>query len=108
MNSTITFINEKFVEFEKEIKKTEKRRDIKLENSYLTKRREEMDALLVRLEQYYRRRLQWIEDSNELSIRVIKEHMNQKIKPEDINMLHRLWNPKNFITATHYSETRQK
>ena len=60
MNSTITFINEKFVEFEKEIKKTEKRRDIKLENSYLTKRREEMDALLVRLEQYYRRRLQWI------------------------------------------------
>ena len=34
------------------------------------------------------------EDTDELSIKVIKEHMNQNIKPEDIDRSHRLGNPK--------------
>ena len=39
------------------------------------------------------------EDTDELSIKVIKEHMNRKIKPEDIDRSHRLGNPKQSIKA---------
>ena len=47
MNSVITFINEKFVEFEKEIKKNnEEIKSFRKENSYLTKRLDEIDAVL--------------------------------------------------------------
>ena len=34
------------------------------------------------------------EDTHELSVKVIEEHMNQKIKPGDIDRSHRLENPK--------------
>ena len=52
-----------------------------------------MDAVLNRQEQYSRRNCLLIhgvdevqgEDTDELSIRVIEEHMNKKIKPEDID-----------------------
>ena len=51
MNSVITFIYEKFVEFEKEIKNNDKEiKSLRKENSYLTKRLEEMDAALDRQE----------------------------------------------------------
>ena len=105
MNLAITFINEKFVEFEKEIKNNnEEIKSLRKENSYLTKRLEEMDALLDRQKQYSRRNCLLIhgadevegEDADELSIKVIEDHMNQKIKPEDIDRSHRLGNPKNL------------
>ena len=74
------------------------------ENSYLTKRLEEIDAVLERQEQYYKRNSLLIhgidqvegEDTDELSIKVIEEHVNQKIKPEDID---KLGNPKKSIKA---------
>ena len=102
MNSAITFINDKFVEFEKEIKNNnEEIKCLRKENSYLTKRLEKMDVGLDRQEQYSRRNCLLIhgvdevkgEDTDELSIKVIEEHMNQKIKPEDIDRSHRLGNP---------------
>ena len=39
------------------------------------------------------------EDTDELSIKVIEEHMNQKIKPEDIDRSHRLGNPKKIYKS---------
>ena len=54
MKSAITFISEKFVEFDKEIKNNnEERKSLRKENSYLTKRHEKMDAVLDRQEQYF-------------------------------------------------------
>ena len=47
MNSAIIFINEKFIEFEKEIKNNnEKIKSLRKENSYLMKRLVEVDAVL--------------------------------------------------------------
>ena len=84
MNSAITFINEKFVEFEKEIKNNnEEIKRLGKENSYLTKRLEEMDAVLDRQEQYSRRNCLLIHGVDEVEgedtvIKVIEEHVNQK------------------------------
>ena len=48
--------NENFVEFEKEIKNNSKEiKAMRKENSYLTERLEDMDAVLGRQEQYSRR-----------------------------------------------------
>ena len=66
-----------------------------------------MDAVLNRQEQYSRRNCLLIhgvdevqgKDTDELSIRVIEEHMNKKIKPEDIDRSHRLGNPKKSINV---------
>ena len=66
-----------------------------------------MDAVLDRQEQYSRRDRFLIhgvnevegKDTDELSMKVIEEHMNQKIKPEDIDSSHRLGNPKKSIKA---------
>ena len=108
MNSAITFINEKFVECEKEIKNNnEEIKSLKKENSYLTKRPEEVDAVFDRQQQYSSRNCLSIhgidevegEDTDELSIKIIEEHMNQKIKPEDIDRSHRLGNPRKSIKA---------
>ena len=105
-NSAITFINEKFVEFEKEIKNNnEEIKSLRKENSYLTKRLEEMDTVLDRQEQYSRRNCLLIhgvdevegEDTDKLSIKALEEHLNQNIKPEDIDRSHRLGNPKKPI-----------
>ena len=55
MNKAINFINEKFEEFEKDLKKKgEEIKLLKKENSYLNKRRDEMDAAVNRQEQYSR------------------------------------------------------
>ena len=103
MNSAITFINEKFIEFEKEIKNNnEEIKSLRKENSYLMERLVEVDAVLDIHEQYSRRNCLLIhgveevegEDTNELCIKVIEEDMNQTIKPEDIDRSHRLGNPK--------------
>ena len=103
MNSAIIFINEKFIEFEKEIKNNnEEIKSLRKENSYLMKRLVEVDAVLDIQEQYSWRNCLLIhrvdeeegEDTNELCIKVIEEHMNQTIKPEDIDRSHRLENPK--------------
>ena len=52
MNTAISFIYEKFVEFKKEIKNNNKEiKSLRKENSYLTKKLEKMDAVLVRQEQ---------------------------------------------------------
>ena len=80
---------------------------MKKENSYLTKRLKEMDGVLDRQEQYSRRKCLLIhgvdevqgEDTDELSIKVIEEHMNQKLKPEDLDRSHRLGNPQKSIKA---------
>ena len=72
------------------------------ENIYLTKSLEEKGPVLDRQEQYSRSNCLLIhgvdevecEDTSELSIKVIEEHMNKKIKPEDIDRSHRLENTK--------------
>ena len=101
MKSAIAFVNEKFVEFEKEIKKNnEEVKSLREENSYLTKRLKKMDAVQDRQEQCSRRNYLLIhgvdevegEDTKELSVKVIEEHMNQKIKPENIDRSHRFEN----------------
>ena len=49
MNKAINFINEKFEEFEKDLKKKEEEiKLLKKENSYLNKRLNEMDAVVDR------------------------------------------------------------
>ena len=66
-----------------------------------------MDAVLDRQEQYFRHNCLLIhgvdelegEDTDELSMNVIEEHINQKIKPKDIDRSHRLGNPKKSINA---------
>ena len=56
MNKAINFINEKFEEFEKKLKKKEDEiKLLKKENSYLNKRLDEMDAVVDRQEQYSQR-----------------------------------------------------
>ena len=78
---------------------------MKKENSYLTKRPQEMDTVLDRQEQYSRCYCLLIHgvdeaegaDTDGLSIEVIEEHVNQKIKNEDIDRSHRLGNPKKSI-----------
>ena len=51
------------------------------------------------------------EDTNGLSVKVIEVHINQKIKPEDIDRSHRLGNQKKSIKAKprliRYSEIHQ-
>ena len=66
-----------------------------------------MDSVVDRQEQYSRRNCLMIhgvdelegEDTDELCIKVIEEHMNHKIKSEDIDRSHRLGNPKKSIKA---------
>ena len=43
------------------------------------------------------------EDSDELSIKVTEEHMNQKIKPEDIDRSHRLGNRPIIVKYVRYN-----
>ena len=77
------------------------------ENSYPTKGLEEVDAVLDRQEQYSRRNCILIhgvdevegEHTDELSIKVIEEHMNQIIKPEAIDRSHRLGNLKKIYKS---------
>ena len=55
MNKAISFINEKFKDFEKAlIKKDEEIKLLEKENNFLNKRLDEMDAMVDRQEQYSR------------------------------------------------------
>ena len=66
-----------------------------------------MDAVLDIHEQYFRRNCILIhgvdkidrEDTDDLSIKVVEEHTNQKLKPEDIGRSQRLGNPKKSRNA---------
>ena len=77
------------------------------EYRYLTKRLEEMDAVIDRQEQYSRRNCLLNngvdevagEDPKECSIKVIEENVNPKNKPGDIDRSHRLRIPKKSIKA---------
>ena len=77
------------------------------ENSYLTKILEETGAVLDRQEQYSRRSCLLIhgvhevedEDTDELSIKVIEQYINKKIKPKDTDLTLGLGNPKKIIKA---------
>ena len=57
INKAINFINEKFEEFENDLKKKEEEiKLLKKEDSYLNKRLDEMDAVVDKQEQYSRRK----------------------------------------------------
>ena len=92
-------------------------KSLRKENSYLTKKGEELDAVLDRQEQYSRCSYLLIhgvdeierEDTNKFSVKVIEEHMSQKLKPEDTDRSHRLGNLKNIkmLNAGPLYEIRQ-
>ena len=103
MNKAINFINDKFENFEKPLKKKDE--EIKLlekENNYLNKRVDEMDAVVDRQEQYLRRNCflvnqiveEIVEDTDEKIINTLQQSMDETIKPEDIDRSHRLGKPK--------------
>ena len=94
MNSVMTFINAKFFEFMKEMKNNNRDKISRKENSYVTKKLEEMDAVLDRQEKYSRHWWSKRWRHQLISIKLIEEHMNQKIKHEDI---HRSHGPGNYI-----------
>ena len=79
MNLAIAFINEKLVEFKKEIENNnEEIKSLRREISYLLKKLEEMDAVLDRQKQYSRRNCVLIHgieevegEGDELPIKVI-------------------------------------
>ena len=79
INSTITFINEKFAKFEKQIKhNNQKTKNVKKENSYLTRRFEEMGAVLDRKEQYSRSNCLLINGFNEIEGEGIDEQKRNR------------------------------
>ena len=71
-------------------------------NGYLNKRLDEMDAVVDRQEQYSRRNCLLLhgiveetgEDKDEKIINTVQQSMDETIKPEDIDRLHRLGKPK--------------
>ena len=103
MNKAINFINEKFEEFEKDLKKKEEKiKFLGKENSYLNKRLYEMDAVIDRQEQYSWRNCllvhgiveETVEDTDEKIINTLQQSMDETIKPEDIDRSYRLGKPK--------------
>ena len=108
MNKAINFINEKFENFEKPLKKKDE--EIKLlekENNYLNKRVDERDAVVDRQEHYLRRNCflvneiveETVEDTDEKIINTLQQSMDETIKPEDIDRSHRLGKPKSSKNA---------
>ena len=103
INKAINFINKKFEEFEKDLKKKEKEiKLLKKENSYLNKSLDEMDPVVDRQEQYSRRNCllvheimeETVKDTDETIINTLQQSMNETIKPEHVDRLHRLGKPK--------------
>ena len=108
MNKAINFINSKFEEFEKDLKKKEEKiKFLEKENSYLNKRLYEMDAVIDRQEQYSWRNCllihgiveETVEDTDEKIINTLQQSMDETIKPEDIDRSHRLDKPKSLKNA---------
>ena len=103
MSKAINFINEKFEEFERDLKKKEgKVKLLKKENSYLNKRLDEMDTVADRQEQYSRRSCllvhrtveETVENTDEKIINTLQQSMDEKIKAKDNGRSHRLGKPK--------------
>ena len=99
MNKAISFISEKFEEFEKDLKKKEEGiKLLKKENSYLNKRLDEMDAAVDRQKQYSRRNCllvhgiveETVKDTDEKTINTLQQSIDETTKPEDIDRSHRL------------------
>ena len=110
-NKAINFINEKFEEFEKDLKKKDEEiKLLKKENSYLNKRVDEMDAVVDRQEQYSRCNYLLIhgiveetaEGMDEKIINTLQQSMDETIKPEDIDRSHRHGKPKSLKNAKPY------
>ena len=108
MNKAINFINEKFEEFEKDLKKKEEAiKLLKKENSYLNKRLDEMDAVVDRQEKYSRRNCllvhgiveKTVENTDEKILSTLQQSMDETIKPEDIHRSHRLGKSKSSKNA---------
>ena len=103
MNKAINFINEKFEDFEKSLKKKDEEiKILETENNYLNKRLGEMDAVVDRQEQYSRRNFllvhriveETLEDTDEKIMNTLQQSMDETITPEDIDRSHRLGNSK--------------
>ena len=88
INKAINFINKKFKDFEKDLKKKDD--EIKLfekENNYLNKRLEEMDAAVDRQEQYSRRNCllvngiveETVENMDKKIINTLQQSMDEKL-----------------------------
>ena len=99
MNKAINFTNEKFKEFEKDLKKKEEKfKFLEKENDYLNKRLEKMDAVVDRQEQYSRSNFllvhriveEKLEDTNEQIINTLQQSKYETVKPEDFDRLYRL------------------
>ena len=99
MNKVINFINEKFEEFENDLKKKEEQTKLlKKENNYLNKRPDKMDAVVDRQEQCSRRNYvlvhgiveETVQDTDEKIIITLQQRVDETIKPEDIDRSHRL------------------
>ena len=97
MNKAISFISEKFAEFEKDLKKKEEGiKFLKKENSYLNKRLDEMDAAVDRQKQYSRRNCllvhgiveETVKDTDEKTINTLQQSIDETTKPEDIDRSH--------------------
>ena len=103
MNKAINFINEKFEDFEKSLKKKDEEiKILETENNYLNKRLGEMDARVDRQEQYSRRNFllvhriveETLEDTDEKIMNTLQQSMDETITPEDIDRSNRLGNSK--------------
>ena len=108
MNKAINFVNEKFEEFEKDLKKKEEAiKLLKKEYSYLNKRLDEMDAVVDRQEKYSRRNCllvhgiveETVENTDEKILNTLQQSMDETIKPEDIDRSHRLGKSKSSKNA---------
>ena len=88
INKAINFINKKFKDFEKDLKKKDD--EIKLfekENNYLNKRLEEMDAAVDRQEQYSRHNCllvngiveETVENMDKKIINTLQQSMDEKL-----------------------------
>ena len=108
MNKAVNFIDKKFEEFEKDLKKkVEEIKLFKKENSYLNKRLDEMDAVVDRHEQYSWRNWllvhgiveETVEDTDEKIISTLQQSVDVTIKPKDIDRPHRLGKPKSSKNA---------
>ena len=108
MSKAINFINEKFEEFAKDLKKKEEEiKLLKKENSYLNKKLDEMDAVVDRQEQYSQRNCllvrriveETVEDTDEKIINTLQQSMDETVKPEDIDRSHWLSKPKSQKNA---------
>ena len=83
MSKDINFINEKFEEFERDLKKKEEKvKFLKKENSYLNKRLDEMDAVVDRQGQYSRRSCLLVHGAVEETVKNTEEKIINTLRQE--------------------------